>query len=56
MTKSSTVAPIKLVRAVFTSEFIPPLFSGVETHEPSLRLAAQLVKYTDDDALIEALV
>jgi hypothetical protein len=56
MIKNSTVARIALVRVVFTSEFIPPLFSGAETHEPSLRLAAQLAKHTDDDALIEALV
>jgi putative DNA primase/helicase len=56
MTKNSTVAPITLVRAVFMSKYVPPLFSGAETHEPSLRLAAQLVKHTDDDALIEALV
>jgi hypothetical protein len=48
--------PIELMRMAFTSEFVPPLFCGAETHEPSLRVVAQLVKHTNDDGLIEAVV
>jgi hypothetical protein len=56
VTENSTVAPIALLRAVFTSEFVPRLFSGAETHEPALRFVAQMVHHTNDDNLIEALV
>jgi len=56
MNENQTIVPIGLVRAVFTSEFTPKLFGGADTHEPALRLSGQLVRYTEDDALIEAVI
>ena len=53
--KQSSVS-ISLIREVFSSEFTPLLFAGVETHEPALRLVAQLVRHTGDDNLLQALV
>ena len=38
------------------SEFTPQLFAGVDTHEPALRLVAQLVRHTEDDDLLQAIV
>ena len=32
------------------------LFAGVDTHEPALRLVAQLVRHTEDDNLLQAIV
>jgi hypothetical protein len=55
MSSNQAVVSIGLLREVFTSEFTPELFAGAETHDPALRLVAQLVRHTDDDALIEAL-
>jgi hypothetical protein len=56
MTNNHAVVSIGLIREVFSSEFTPQLFAGAETHEPALRLVAQLVRHTEDDALIEAVV
>jgi len=56
MIENSTIASIALLRAVFTSEFVPALFLGAETHEPALRFVAQLVKETNDDSLVEAIL
>ena len=56
MPDNQTVVSIGLMREVFTSEFTPQLFGGADTHEPALRLSWQLVRYTEDDALIEAVV
>ena len=46
--KQSSVS-IGLIREVFSSEFTPQLFAGSQTHEPALRLVAQLVRHTEDD-------
>ena len=56
MTENQTIVPIGLIRAVFTSEFTPQLFGGADTHEPALRLVAQLSRHTQDDDLIGSLV
>src|SRR5271170_2800645 len=56
MPDNQTVVPIGLIRAVFTSEFPPQLFGGADTHEPTLRLVGQLVRHTQDDDLIEAVI
>src|SRR5271168_814146 len=56
MLENQTVVSIGLIRAVFTSEFTPQLFGGADTHEAALRLSGQLVRYTEDDALIEAVI
>jgi hypothetical protein len=48
--------PIELMRTAFTSEYTPQLFGGAETHEPALRLVAQLVRHSEDDDLIAAIV
>ena len=56
MPDNKTIAPFGLIREVFTSEFTPQLFGGADTHEPALRLSAQLVRYTEDDAFIEAVI
>jgi hypothetical protein len=56
MPDNRTVVSIGLMREVFTSEFPPQLFGGADTHEPALRLNGQLVRYTEDDALIEAVI
>jgi hypothetical protein len=53
--KQSSVS-IGLIRKVFCSEFTPQLFAGVDTHEPALRLVAQLVRHTDDDNLLQAII
>lgn len=52
MTENQTTVSIDLMRAVICSEFVPPLFSGAETHEPTLRLVGQLVRHTQDDEAI----
>ena len=49
MTNEQSAVSIGLIREVFCSEFTPQLFAGVETHEPALRLVAQLVRHTEDD-------
>jgi hypothetical protein len=56
MTNNETVVSIALIRAVFSSEFIPQLFGGAETHEPALRLVGQLVQHSKDDDLVTAIV
>ena len=56
MPKEQSAVPISLIREVFSSEFTPRLFSGVETHEPALRLIAQLVRHTEDDELLQAML
>ena len=56
MTENQTVVSIGLIREVFTSEFTPQLFDGIGTHEPALRLGGQLVRHTENDAAIEAVV
>jgi hypothetical protein len=53
--KQSSIS-IGLIREVFSSEFTPQLFAGVETHTPALRLVAQLVRHTEDDNLLQAIV
>jgi hypothetical protein len=45
-----------LITAVLQSEHTPTLFGGVDTHDPALRLTAQLVRYTEDDDLIMQIV
>jgi hypothetical protein len=56
MTVKQSAVSIGLIREVFCSEFTPPLFTGSQTHEPALRLVAQLVRHTEDDDLLEAIV
>ena len=56
MTVEQSAVSIGLIREVFSSEFTPQLFAGVDTHEPALRLVAQLVRHTEDDNLLQALV
>jgi hypothetical protein len=56
MTENQTVVSIDLIGAVIRSEFTAQLFRGADTHEPALRLSAQLVRYTEDEALIEAVI
>ena len=55
MTDEQSAVSIGLMREVFCSEFTPQLFAGVDTHVPALRLVAQLVRHTDDDALLQAI-
>ena len=56
MPKQSSAVSIGLIREVFSSEFTPQLFTGSQTHEPALRLVAQLVRHTEDDNLLQAIV
>src|SRR5271157_4787984 len=56
MPDNNTIVSIGLIREVCASEFTPQLFGGADTHEPALRLSGQLVRYTEDDALIEAVI
>ena len=56
MPSNHTVVSIALIREVLCSEFTAPLFAGVETHEPALRLVAQLVRHTEDNDLLQAIV
>jgi hypothetical protein len=56
MTSNHTVVSIGLIREFFSSEFIPQLFIGSQTHMPALRLVTQLVRHTDDDDLLQAIV
>jgi hypothetical protein len=53
--KQSSVS-IGLIHEVFCSEFTPQLFTGSQTHEPALRLVAQLVRHTEDDDLLQTIV
>jgi hypothetical protein len=56
MANNQAVVSISLIREVFCSEFTSQLFAGVETHMPALRLVAQLVRHTEDDDLLQAIV
>jgi hypothetical protein len=56
MISNHTVVSIGLIREVFSSEFIPQLFIGSQTHMPALRLVTQLVRHTDNDDLLQAIV
>ena len=56
MSNGQSAISIGLIREVFSSEFTPQLFTGSQTHEPALRLVAQLVRHTEDDDLIEAII
>ena len=47
---------IKIINTCFESEFYPQLFEGTSTHEPALKLAMQLVRVCNDDALIVDIV
>lgn len=47
---------IDLLRTVFTSANLPPLFEGKCTHEPALKLAAQLVRHSEDDDLVRLVI
>jgi hypothetical protein len=47
---------VKLLRAAFTSEHFPKLFSGRETHDPARDFIAQLVAHTTDPDLLHDLV
>jgi hypothetical protein len=56
MPNEQSSVSIALIREVFSSEFTPQLFAGVDTHVPALRLVAQLVRHTEDDNLLQALI
>jgi putative DNA primase/helicase len=56
MSNKQSAISIGLIREVFSSEFTPQLFAGVDTHVPALRLVAQLVRHTEDDNLLQAIV
>jgi len=47
---------IGLVRAAFTSAHTPLLFAGADTHEPALKLVAQLSRHSADDDYIRAII
>jgi hypothetical protein len=51
-----TVASISLIRAALTSQHVPQLLAGHETHEPALKFAAQLVAHADADERIHSVV
>lgn len=50
------ITSIGLLKAAFISEHYSLLFSGEATHEPALRLIAQLVRHTDDETLLAEVV
>ena len=56
MSNKQSAVSIGLIGEVFCSEFTPQLFTGSQTHEPALRLVAQLVRHTEDDNLLQAIV
>jgi hypothetical protein len=56
MTSNQTIVSIGLIRAIFSSEFTPQLFGGTETHEPALRLVGQLVRHSENDDLVAAII
>ena len=56
MPSNHAVVSIGLIREVFSSEFSPQLFAGSQTHGPALRLVAQLVRHSEDDDLLQAIV
>lgn len=53
---SPTVVPIGLIEAAFTSQHVTPLMEGRDTHEPALKLVAQLVAHADVDEVIRSVV
>ena len=56
MPNKQSAVSIGLIGEVFCSEFTPQLFTGSQTHEPALRLVAQLVRHSADDNLLQAIV
>jgi hypothetical protein len=56
MPNQPSAVSIGLIREVFCSEFTPQLFAGAETHDAALRLVAQLVRHTEDNNLLLAIV
>ena len=56
MPNQQSSVSIGLIREVFCSEFTPQLFAGVTTHAPALHLIAQLVRHTQDDNVLQAIV
>lgn len=56
MTADAGSLPISigLVETVFTSEHVPSLFVGRNTHNPAMLLIAQLVRHIDDDPVANA--
>jgi hypothetical protein len=56
MNMNENIISIRLLQTAFTSEHYPALFAGTKTHDPGLRLVAQLVPYTFDDKWIEQIV
>ncbi len=56
MPDNQTIVSIGLMREAFSSEFTRALFGGADTHEPGLRLIGQLVRHTEDDGLIGAII
>jgi hypothetical protein len=56
MPNQQSSVSIGLLREVFSSEFTPQLFAGSQTHDAALRLVAQLVRHTEDENLLFAIV
>lgn len=55
MQTTATVS-MPMLRAVFTSQFLPNIFTGVRTHDSVCAFVAQIVRFTNDVKVIEALV
>ena len=51
-----TPIPLSLIKTVFTSEHVPALIAGEQTHEAALKFVAQFVSLTQDEDQIQDLV
>jgi hypothetical protein len=49
---NSLTASAKLIETCFESEHYAALFSGESTHDPALRFIGQILRHTQDEALI----
>ncbi len=56
MTKAPALVPSALLRTVFTSEHVPTLIRGAETHDAAVRFVGQLVHQGADDEAINRII
>ena len=56
MSNDVVVLPINLIKTLFESAHVPALFTGMQTHDPALRLIAQLAPYERDPERIAKII
>src|SRR5262245_48081020 len=56
MTSNQAVVSAGFIQTLFCSEFTPQLFAGIDAHDAALRLVAQLVRHTENNDLLFAII